>query len=147
VWAKSLMGVKAIAALPMIAALCMIGFPLSTTQASAQPYHRFEREGLPIDGVWILSLDGTRISVRDGRSYNEKTGKPMSRNIHETGPGRYALYDLVCHCRANMKLTLDGTLLGVSHSIIGPARWELHPVHLDHFHWFKDEIHMIGETN
>jgi hypothetical protein len=145
--AKGLMGINVIAALLMIAASCIIGVFLSTTKALAQSYHRVQREGLPIDGIWILSVDGTRIRIRDGRSYNDKTGAPMSRDIHETGPGRYALYDLICHCGANMKLTLDGTLLGVSHGIIGPGRWELHTVHLDHFHWFRDEIRMIGEAN
>jgi hypothetical protein len=145
--AKGLMGIKVIAAPLMIAALCIVGFHFSTTKASAQASRSYQRGGLPIDGVWILSLDGTRIRIRDGRSYNDKTGAPMGRDIHQTGPGNYALYDLVCRCRANMKLTLDGTLLGVSHSIVGPSRWELHTVHLDHFQRFRDEIHLIGKTN
>lgn len=92
------------------------------TVAAWRDYDRFESEGTPIDGAWELSSDGTRISIRHGRSYNEKTGQPSGPDIHETQPGTFVLHEFDCNCRAKMKLTLDGALLGVSHTKIGPVR-------------------------
>jgi len=115
--------------------------------ASWRDHDRFESEGTPIDGLWVLSADGRRISIRDGGSYNEKTGQPLSRNIHETRPGTFVLHEFDCNCRATMKLTLDGALLGVSHTLIGPVRWTLHPLSLDHPGWFQHELHRVEDED
>lgn len=103
-----------------------------------------DADGSPIDGVWILSSTGQRIAIRDGRSTVERTGQPMGRDIRETRRGKFVLHELNCNCRASMRLTLDGALLGVSHTLIGPIRWELHPASLDHPRWFRRELRKLN---
>lgn len=128
-------------------AIARNGMQSLVTPVQWRPDERFESEGTPIDGIWILSSDGTRIDIHGDRSWNDRTGKPMSRGIHETRPGNYVLHDLICNCRAKMNLTLDGTLLGVSHTITGPVRWSLHPVSLEHPGWFRQDEHRVSEDN
>jgi hypothetical protein len=101
---------------------------------------------MAIDGVWILSTSGKHVRIHHGRSFADESwlgvarGKQLSRDIHPIGRATFGLYDLLCGCRAEMKMAVDGTLNGVSHGVFGPVGWTLTPVYLDHPEWFRHEL-------
>jgi len=89
---------------------------------------------LPIDGLWYLPGENRRIRIRGGRSVDADTRQPLGRNIRQTGPARYSLFDIRCNCPAEMTLTVEGTLAGRS----GAFGWEITPVRLRDPDWFEE---------
>ncbi|PLX39478.1 MAG: hypothetical protein C0606_02905 [Hyphomicrobiales bacterium] len=130
----------------VVVALALSGLVATAPAALAEP---FPAEGLilvageaqsPIDGTWRLRGKGTVISIRGSRSFDADTGQPLGRDIRQSGPASFKLFDIACNCRATMKITAEGTLSGISHSIVGPVGWELKPLDLVDPGWFDETV-------
>jgi hypothetical protein len=149
---KRLLSKNIFATFSIVGALCL---GVQTLTSAAAGAHQLLLPAawhgpMAIDGVWVLSTNGKRVRIEDRQSFAEDSwvgvahGKRLSRGIHPTGPGAYAFDDLLCGCRAEMKMAVDGTLAGVSYSLLGPVGWTLHPLYLDHPRWFQHKLHEGG---
>ncbi|GAB5375357.1 MAG: hypothetical protein AcusKO_18190 [Acuticoccus sp.] len=99
---------------------------------------------LPIDGTWRLVGQNQRVRIHNGRGFDGRIGTALSRDIRETGRGRFSLFDLKCNCRAQMSLTVEGTLAGISYTLAGAVPWELEPIRLRDRGWFEDLLLGLG---
>ncbi len=91
-------------------------------------------KALPIDGIWYLRSENRRVLIRNGRGVDADTGQPLSRNIRQTGPASFSLFDIRCNCPARMALTVEGSLMGTT----GAVGWEITPVRLHDPQWFDE---------
>lgn len=95
---------------------------------------RVQGTALPIDGTWYLPSENRRIVIRNGRGVDADTRQPLSRNIRQTGPASFSLFDIRCNCPARMALTVEGALMGTS----GLVGWRITPIRLRDPEWFEE---------
>lgn len=145
--ARSSFAARALAAAVALAILCAAGAlrPAGEARAAAGSQRLAQvAHSLPIDGTWRLVGQKTRVRIHNGRGFDGRVGTPLSRDIRETGRGRFSLFDLTCNCKAQMALTAEGTLAGISHTPGGAVSWELEPIRLRDRGWFEDLLLGLG---
>ncbi len=112
-------------------------------------------EAMPIDGTWSITSIAKTVRIERGRVYavegwlhlfvlKIQPGMVVIKDLRPSAPGVYTAQDLPLMGPWQGRMTPDRTLAVEVQGALGPARYQMVPLQLDHPQWFAQAMQEAG---